>query len=257
MTTTPREAWDISVCRRIDAIVEARGICKGREKDLTRSRDSIKKELQRLGIGDTPQHRELALDHWNSICGIERCRARIDMLADKMEETIIEARQGKIFEDNDDLEPDYEQPDPEAPKLPFDEKKPAAAAGSEKPAETNAAKPIEKHAEKPAKKSKRTQPLRLTTHEPETAETDQHLQASVNELDMRKNLKGFCLAAGCEKIVDVVRLIHAKSNIIPDCAEELRCTAEEAHAIFLAIDAWRKKHRKANASQNLEEARKA
>lgn len=71
---------------------------------------------------------------------------------------------------------------------------------------------------------------------------DEHLKASVKELDMPERLIGLCENAGKTKVGHLIDVIDSKDG---DLAESLNCEAKDAKAIAKAVKVYRDKHRKA------------
>ncbi|MCC6295385.1 MAG: hypothetical protein IT469_01620 [Pseudomonadales bacterium] len=105
-----------SVWKRINAITDKRDAAKTREGDLVKHRKEVEGELAECGATPSTRRTKLCVDHWDTICSIEHERTRIRTLADLMDTTVKEGRQGKLFE-KDDLEAEIEQagdePEPE------------------------------------------------------------------------------------------------------------------------------------------------
>lgn len=83
--------------------------------------------------------------------------------------------------------------------------------------------------------------------EPRLADgVDQHLAASVNELDMPERLKGRLVANGLAKIGNLVEFVDAApATAAVRLEQRLECSEKQAASVVAALQAYRKEHRKA------------
>ena len=71
---------------------------------------------------------------------------------------------------------------------------------------------------------------------------DEHLKASVKELDMPERLIGICEKAGKTKVGHLADVLDSKDS---DLSEALDCEPKDAKAIAKAVKVYRDQHRKA------------
>lgn len=220
------------VCVRLDRLSEARTAEKSREQNLIKARKSLKEEFGKIGWGESSKHKDLALDYVQTVFEIDHCRARQKDLADKIDETIANAHQGDLF-DNDDL-------DKLTKAAPIAEvvKAVAGAAADEADRDQGELQVGGPSAKEPPKKP-RLQP------EPAVPEgEDQHLQASVNELDMREDLKGLCIEAGFDTIAKLVHVLDGKDGRA-ELSTKANLSENKTATVAKAVAAYRKEHRSA------------
>lgn len=98
-TATTTGQYPSNVCKRLDALAEARDQAKSREQDLVRHRKDLKNDLTELGAGNTKKHLEVSREYVVTLFSIEHVRDRIRSLADKTDETIKNAHQPGMFEE--------------------------------------------------------------------------------------------------------------------------------------------------------------
>ncbi|MCC6429221.1 MAG: hypothetical protein IT435_20670 [Phycisphaerales bacterium] len=223
------KAYPVHVCTRLDRLSEARVTEIAREESLKKKRKAAQQAFAKIGWGSTPEHKELALDLVQILFEIDHCRGRQKSLSEKIDEVIANAHQGDLF-DNEDLDnltgrqsidqvvksfarqPAAEPEDPDQQQLPV--------------GGPNAGKPADPP---PA-------PLQF-------AGVDEHLQASVNELDMREDLKGKCIQAECPTIGHLATLLDSPGRA--DLRDKLNVGEKQAAEIAKAVKAFRAKHRDA------------
>lgn len=74
---------------------------------------------------------------------------------------------------------------------------------------------------------------------------DEHLKASVKELDMPERLIGLCEKAGLTKIGHLVKVLDDNDGDAPSLGEAVNGSDKDAKAITKAVKVYRDKHRKA------------
>ncbi len=220
------------VCVRLDRLSEARTAEKAREQTLIKARKSLKEDFGKIGWGSTTKHKDLALEYVQTVFEIDHCRARQKDLADKIDETIANAHQGELF-DNDDL-------DKLTRTAPIEEVVKAVAGGAGEDDDEDQVKlPVGgPSAKEPPKKPG----LQLAgTH---ADGVDEHLQASVNELDMREDLKGLCIAAGFDTIAKLVHVLDGPGGRA-DLSTQANLSENKTATVAKAVSTYRKEHRSA------------
>lgn len=208
----------------IMSLAKARTVAKARETELVTTRKDLENQLDELGAGSTPEHLKVSRDYVITIRSIDFERDRMKTLADQLEKAITDSIQGK-FDFAEDAEDDRALV-----------KRPAEKDLFHKPA------PVE---EKPkdARPVGRPKP---ETPEPAIAEGEnQHLTASVNELECPKGHKAKLLEAGLTTIGRLFEVIETDDIEANKLAEKANVTGGVARQIVAAATKWRKAHRKA------------
>ena len=199
-------------------VSNARDTAKSREKDLVQERKDLDNRLDELGAGDTAEHRRVSRQFVVCIRAIEYERERLKTLADTLDHIIRDAIQGKFdFAESIDEEGLVSRPSESelfSPE-PVADAKPVGRAGPVRPEEPDPSK---------------------------GDGVDEHLNASVNELDMNERLKGVCVNEGKTKIAHLVAIIDAPDG---DLGAALNVNEKDVKAIAKAVKAFRTAHRKA------------
>jgi hypothetical protein len=221
-----------AVCERLDRLSEARVAEIAREESLIKQRKATKEEFGRIGWGSTDKHKDLALDYVQTVFEIDHSRARQKSLSEKIDETIRNAHQRELFDDADDID-SLVQP------ASIDQVVKAVAGGA---GEEDDADPDQEFlpvggpsAAEPPK------PLRLAPAD-QPAGFDEHLNASINELDMRDDLKTACAKAGRHHINSLVVIVDGPDELAA-LQNTLNVTEKDARAIIRAVKAYRTAHR--------------
>jgi len=199
-------------------VSNARDTAKSREKDLVQERKDLDNRLDELGAGDTAEHQRVSRRFVVCIRAIEYERERLKTLADDVDRIIRDAVQGKFdFADQVDEATLVERPTEQelfSPE-PVEAAKPVGRPGPAKPEEPDPSK---------------------------GDGVDEHLNASVKELDMNERLKGACVNEGKTKIAHLVVILDDQDG---DLGAELNVNEKDVKAIAKAVKAFRDKHRKA------------
>lgn len=218
MTTCNPKVWSALV-----AVAQAREAAKAREAELVLTRREVEGRLEELGAGETKDHLRASREYFVTIKHLEYERNRLKTLADKMEAIIKAGIQGK-FDFADEIneseinkrptEEDLfhrEEPDQE-PKLV--ETRPVGRPGKTKP----------------------------QVPDPSKGDgVDEHLKASVNELDIREDLKGKLIDAGLITIGHIAAILDKDEH-----AHIVESFSQNANAVVKkAVKAYRKEHRAA------------
>lgn len=90
-----------------------RGTAKNRVTDLTTRRGQVEKELRELGAGETPEHKDLALQLWRTNESLKKEREGIAWLADQIDEVIDKGLQGELYRPPAQMPSDEDEPEPE------------------------------------------------------------------------------------------------------------------------------------------------
>lgn len=219
MSKQIEKAWKALV-----AVSNARDTLKSREKDLVQERKSLDTKLDELGAGDTGEHRRVSRQYVVCLRAIEYSRERLKSLADDADRIIRDAIQGKFeFADSIDEGGLVKQPS-ENDLFAHDDD------GEPKLEDT---RPVGR----PGLKPKPEAP------DPSKGDgVDEHLNASVNELDMNERLKGACVNEGKTKIAHLVAILDAPDG---DLGAALNVNERDVKAIAKAVKVYRTAHRKA------------
>lgn len=217
---TNEKAW-----KALMALANARTVAKQRESELIGTRKDLENQLDTLGAGNTADHLRVSRDYVVTLRSIEFERDRLKTLADQMERTITEAQQGK-FEFAEEIADDER-------------------ALLKRPKETDL---FHKPDPKPESKPEDKRPVgRPKPEAPEPAIADgenQHLTASVNDLDLAERAKGKLIAAGLTTIGRLFEVIEQEGGEVK-LEEAANVTTAVAGAIVKAARSWQKAHRKA------------
>ncbi len=220
------KAWS-ALCR----IKTARTNAKTREAELIATRRDLNNQLNTLGAGSTMQHLKVSREFVVCERSIDAVRATIKTLADRMEHLVDDAMQGKLDDENiptdaelftrpseEDLFRTAGDDDDEDGQLTLDDTGKKPRGGKRQPAV----------------------PDQPGLEVPE--ETDQHLKASIEELDLPEHTKAKLYKAGYRTIDALVRVVDDPEQ---DLQTVLNCEDAHAKAIKTALGAFRSRHRKA------------
>lgn len=211
------KAWGV-----LSSIASAREQSKTREKDLIQERKGLDGRLNDLGAGNTAEHLRVSREFVVCIRAIEYERNRQKTLADDAERIVRDGNQGKFdFAEEIDVTALAARPTEEEMFAPHE----PAPAGDVLPVGRPGLKP-KPEAPDPSKGDG----------------VDEHLKASVKELDMPERLIGLCEKAGKTKVGHLADVLDSKDG---DLSEALDCEPKDAKAIAKAVKLYRDKHRKA------------
>lgn len=226
---TEQQAWSA-----LKKVALARASAKSREVELVATRKDLENRLDELGAGSSEKHMRISREYVITIRSIDFERDRIKTLADKLEKIVSEAIQGK-FDFAADVDEDEMVKRPKEADLFHRDVGP-----EEKPADT---RPVG-----------RPGPVKSAAPSPEMGVdgVDEHLQASVNELDMPEQLKGLLINSRMPYINVVVGWMEKTNGTKPvgTEAENLASGVEGldlagARKICKAVKAFRAAHRDA------------
>lgn len=228
-TTTMAHEDMAKTIKALFSISNAREASKSRELELVQTRKDLENQLDALGAGNTSEHLRVSRDYVVTLRSIDFERDRIRSLADKMDSAVKAAIQGK-FEFADDLDEREIVRRPKEAEL-FHAPPPP---------------PEKEHDDRPVGRSKK-QP-----EAPQPMGENQHLEASVLELDMRDQLKVKCNDAGFSTIGQLAQIVDGV-NAMTTMSEKLNVEVGDATMIIKAVAAFRVKHRKAMIAKELGE----
>lgn len=234
---TLTQAWKV-----LTGLATARKAAKTRELELCKTRKDLDNQLDALGAGNSPDHLRVSRDYVVAVRSIDYERDRMKTLADKMETTIDKAMENKFdFEEEFDerelvrrpTESELFVPPPPPPPKDATEKN-QMALGDGEPT---------------VGRSRKKQP-----EAPQPTGENQHLEASVQELDMRDDLKTALTKAGFETIAQIATVIDSKrGDEEAQVVAAVNCSPAFARAIIDGVARFRMKHRKAIIAKELGE----
>lgn len=218
------KAWGV-----LSSIAAAREQSKTREKDYVQERKSLDGKLNDLGAGSSPDHLRVSREYVVCIRAIDYERNRQKTLADDAERIVREGNQGKFdFAEELDISELSARPTEDEmfrPEPPDDDQ---MSIGQD-------TRPVG-----------RPGPVKPEAPSPEMGDgVDEHLKASVKELDMPERLIGICEKEGKTKIANLVKLVDDAEGEVPGLVAALDCSEKDAKAIAKAVKLYRDKHRKA------------
>lgn len=214
------KAWGV-----LSSIAAAREQSKTREKDLIQERKGLDSKLNDLGAGNTAEHLRVSREYVVCIRAIEYERNRQKTLADDAERIVRDGNQGKFdFADEIDVATLAARPT---------EEEMFQRSDDDGDPRLEDARPVGR----PGLKPKPEAP------DPSKGDgVDEHLNASVNELDMNERLKGACVNEGKTKIAHLVKILDDKDG---DLGAALNINEKDVKAIAKAVKVFRTAHRKA------------
>lgn len=220
MQQVPNEkAW-----QAIMNLAKARAVAKAREIELVTTRKDLENQLDELGAGGTAEHLRVSREYVITIRSIDFERDRMKTLADQLEKAITDSMQGK-FEFAEEAEDDRKLIRRPSEKDLFHKPEPV----EEKPKD---ARPVGRP--------------KAETPEPPIAEGEnQHLKASVNELDCIEKHKGKLINAGITTMGRLFEIMESDSIEALMLSEKADVTPAAARQIVAAATKWKKAHRKA------------
>lgn len=222
-----QNAWN-AICRLCNARENVKSWLSNEEESLKDAR----REIDELGVRseESSEYREAAA----RLVRAERLRdafkERLKVVANKIDAAVRDAAKGeqKLF---DDIDWDAIEQKPSAKEIYHaDEDEDQLELGE---------------GEKKTKPVGRPGPVRPEQPDPDLADgEDQHLAASVHELDVREDLKGKLIDAGLTKIAHLAKICDGP-DAVHEMGSKANCDVTVAMALIAAVKAYRGKHRKA------------
>lgn len=204
--------FSVEVCDAIRFHIGEGKSLESKRKNAFEDRNAALEEKIGLEDPDSPEYLAACKRHSDAVALIDSLDAQIKWHKNQVTELVEEA-------DNPQLALEF---DPPAPKPKSDPKQ-------LKLEEAKDTRPVGR---KPA-----------APEAPVAEGVDQHLAASVNELDLREDLKGKLIAAGFETIAQLCVVVDSDQ----DLAEKVDVTPAAAKSIEKSLKAYRKAHRSADA----------
>lgn len=216
-------------CERIRRLLAERAKSEEERREMFEARDKSREDLAALtraqldGAKASPQkQQQIEADYGRCILEIDRLAKTIKWCNNEISAAVKNADKPGLFDDADVKVPDFRNPESEEPED-------GDGEGAPKKTET---RPVGR----PGKKPPATEPA-LPDGE------DQHLNASVNELDLREDLKGKLLAAGIEKVGTLQECVIGGKDI----QVIVSVSEKDEKLIAAACVKFIKAHRKAKA----------
>jgi len=226
LDTQQSKAWAM-LCK----VMVARTNAKTRETELIATRKDLDNQLNALGAGSTTQHLKVSREFVICLRSIKAVRATISTLADRMEHLIQDAMQGKLSDD------DFPS-DAELFARPSEEDL-FQTAGDDEEDDGQLSLDAAPSRKKGGKREPSV-PDQPGIEVPE--ETDQHLTASIEELDLPDHVKAKLFKAGYRVISAIVKIADDPEQ---DLMTVLNCDDAQAKAIRKSLGEFRSRHRKA------------
>lgn len=208
-----KKAWNYIISH-----AQARSAAKSRETELVATRKDLENQLDALGPGNTTDHLRVSRDYVLTLRSIEYERARIKTLADDMERAINSSLQGKF---------DFAEDSVEIREL---VRPPSEGELFQAP---------------PPPKPKDDRPVGVKPEEPVPVGENQHLASSINELDVREDIKGKLIAAGVTTMAGLFARLEHDDISGTGISELANITPELAKSVVAAAKKWQKAQRKA------------
>ena len=214
------KAFPGKTCARLRRLNEIRTAARSKRADLFQSRDATEEQLHATRHEETKKRENLTRDYGTVVLELKRLNHAIKGIESDVFDTIANGDQGKLWEDGD-VQLSLEDYLAEANVIDDDE-------GDVRPVGRPGSKP-KPEAPDPSKGDG----------------VDEHLKASVKELDMPERLIGLCEKAGLTKIVHLVKVLDDNDGDAPSLGEAVNGSDKDAKEIAKAVKVYRDKHRKA------------
>lgn len=225
------EEHAVKILDRVWTLSRKRTAAKSKRENLFTERDSIDMQIDQLSDAHSHEGQELSAKWRDVVKQLERLKIDIDFYGDEIDRAISEGEQGKFDFVEDPIKP---------PPTLYDRLKPRKreepAAADDRPVGTpNGKTPVGTPAPAP----------------PEGV--DQHLAAAVSELDIPDRLARVLHQAEISTIGDLVRLADGPQPLAA-ALQPLGIGVDNCKLLEKALNMYRKKHRKAMAAAEREEA---
>jgi hypothetical protein len=212
--------FSIEICDTLRFHVGAREVAENNRKNAFADRDAALDEIAELKDPKSPEYIQAKCNHSDAILRIDSLNNEI-----KWHNTQI----GDIVGNADkpqQLELSLEVPEPKPRKK--DDGQLELGEG-----------------EKQTKPVGRPGPVRPEQPDPSLADgEDQHLAASVHELDVREDIKGKLIDAGLTKIAHLAKICDGP-DAVHEMGSKANCDVTVAMALIASVKSYRSKHRKA------------
>ncbi len=224
-----QNAWN-AICRLCNAREAVKSWLSNEEESLKDAR----REIDELGVRseESSEYREAAA----RLVRAERLRdafkERLKVVANKIDAAVRDAAKGeqKLF---DDIDWDAIEQKPSAKEIYHadeDEDQLELGGGEKQTKPRGVGRPG---------------PVRPEQPDPSLADgEDQHLAASVHELDVREDLKGKLIDAGLTKIAHLAKICDGP-DAVHEMGSKANCDVTVAMALIASVKSYRSKHRKA------------
>lgn len=208
--------FDTKVCDAIRHHVGERLVLESRRSKAFEDRDAAMAEIAELESHESREYTDLCRRHSEAVVAIDTLGKSIKWHSNQVDDLVEQA-------DEPQLDFMYEPPDGPQRKEPG-QLRLASEKGEERPV---------------------GRPRQEAPAPPAADGVDEHLNASVNELDCRENVKGKLIDAGLTTIRRVAAVIDDEASDIRDV---LNCGESIAAEIKKAVRLYRTRHRRAAMS---------
>lgn len=208
-------AFSIEVCDAIRHHIGERKALESKRKNAFEDRDAAKAEKDELEDHESPEYSHACLKHSDAIDAIENLNHAIKHHNNQIDQLVEQADEPK-FEFAYDVPPPTKKAD-----------------GQMKLGE----------GEKPVKVIGKAGPVKPEKPDPELGDgVDEHLKASVNDLDLSKAVVTKLTAAGFTKVGHITVVLDAKDG---DLATAAGLTDPQEREVMKTVKTYRKAHRDA------------
>lgn len=213
---------------RVWTLSRKRRAAKSKRKNLFTERDTLDNQIEELEEG-TKEYSETAVKWRAVVKQIEHLKTEIEWYGDEIDQAIEDGEQGKFEFLDEPLKPPaelFEKP-----------KKDDRPVGAPKDAGQVFRENLDK-------KSQGLAPVGVHPLEG----VAEHMYVSVNELDLPELQKGRLVKAGLDTVAKLAAVVDGPGFTTLVLEERCSCSDKQAQQILAAVQAYRKKHRKAAAA---------
>lgn len=219
--------FSAATCERIRSLVTTRRALESKRATLFETRNGVKAEMESLTAGEKARKQDLLAQYGETCMEIDRHQFAIRKATADLDEVVEKADEPGLFEDDEAMPTAKEylslaSEKPKDPRKP-DDQRPVGRPAPHAPGRVKPEAPSPDHGDG----------------------VDEHLKASVNELDCPEKIKGKLTTAGLTSIGAVVEVFEDSRRSIEEIAS---LTDRERELLAKAVGAFRGKHRKAAAA---------
>lgn len=227
MTSKKYEPFSGVVCERIRNLVNLRTKCEAEKKRMFGARDNAASERARLNGAEPKKAERLLQDYGQAVMELERLKKTITWCNNEITEAVEKADQTALFSDADVHVPDFR------PGIETEDDEDEGDEGEDKPKDL---RPVGRAGKKPA----------ADPDPNEGTGVNQHMSASVHELDLNEQIKGKLVAAGFPAIYGLTQLLEDKAR---DPRTVLDLNENQMSAVKKSLAAFRSRHTQAIESE--------
>ena len=215
------EPFAPNVCQKLRNLVSARKRAIAKRDNLFKTRDGLKADLDATSSGEKDKRLRLHAEYGETVLSIESYKRAIARIDGDIDDAVENADDSKLFSDPGvdmgEYLADPVKPDPKASSKPV-----GGPSAKEPPKKPAIAKP------EPA--------LQISG-------VDEHLAASVNELDLGEYEKGKLVQAEFNTVGDVAKLLDSPDE--PDLQAAFNLSPRQVANVCRAVKKFRTTHREA------------